>query len=184
MASSQGANEARSVISGTPAKALLTGHPALAVLALSTKASSSSPGTVPTVTRSILVMVGTPSTGRSVTVASVCTDSGGLPASARMLDRAIEKQAACAAAISCSGFEPGPSSKRDLYVYPPLIVSPAVKVPVPVGTSPFHSALPFAGIATSLFQWLVSLDSPIELPRSPIRLVEPFYLVIWDVIQR
>src|ERR1700676_1708398 len=129
-------------------------------------------------------MVGTPSTGRSVTVASVCTDSGGLPASARMLDRAIEKQAACAAAISCSGFEPGPSSKRDLYVYPPLIVSPAVKVPVPVGTSPFHSALPFAGIATSLFQWLFLFDSPIELPRSPIRLVEPFFLVIWDVIQR
>ena len=33
------------------------------------------------------------------------------------------------------------------------MVSPAVKVPVPVGTSPFHSALPFAGIATSLLQW-------------------------------
>src|ERR1039458_7091307 len=67
-----------------------------------------------------------------------------------MLDRAIEKHAACAAAISCSGFEPGPSSKRDLYVYPPLMVSPAMNVPVPVGTSPVHSALPFAGIAASL----------------------------------
>lgn len=31
----------------------------------------------------------------------------------------------------------------------PLMVSPAVKVPVPVGTSPVHSALPFAGIAAS-----------------------------------
>jgi hypothetical protein len=26
------------------------------------------------------------------------------------------------------------------------MVSPAVNVPVPVGTSPFHSALPFAGM--------------------------------------
>jgi hypothetical protein len=34
-------------------------------------------------------------------------------------------------------------------VYPPLIVSPAVNVPVPVGMSPFHSALPFAGIVVS-----------------------------------
>src|SRR5689334_11916795 len=66
-----------------------------------------------------------------------------------MFERAIEKQAACAAAISCSGFEPGPSSKRDLNVYPPLIVSPAVNVPVPVGMSPFHSALPLAGIVAS-----------------------------------
>ena len=54
--------------------------------------------------------------GRSVTVASVWTESGGLPAFASMLESAIEKQAACAAAISCSGFEPGPSSKRDLNV--------------------------------------------------------------------
>jgi hypothetical protein len=35
----------------------------------------------------------------------------------------------------------------------PLIVSPAVKVPEPVGTSPRHSALAFAGIGTST--WLV-----------------------------
>ena len=64
-------------------------------------------------------MVGAPSTGRRVTVASVCTESGGLPAWARRLESAMEKQAAWAAAISCSGFEPGPSSKRDLKVYPP-----------------------------------------------------------------
>src|ERR1700756_449510 len=61
-----------------------------------------------------------------------------------MFDRAIEKHAACAAAINCSGLEPGPSSKRDLKVYPPVIESPAVKVPLPVGTSPFHSAVPLA----------------------------------------
>jgi len=90
--------------------------PALPAPACSLKAASSIPGTVPTVTRAILVMVGVPSTGRRVTVASVWTDSGGEPALARMLDSAIEKQAACAAAISCSGFDPGPSSKRDLNV--------------------------------------------------------------------
>ena len=104
-------------------------------------------------------MVGAPSTGLNVTVASVCTESGGLPAFASMLERAIEKQAACAAAISCSGLDPGPSSKRDLNVYPPLMVSPAVKVPVPERRSPFHSAVPFAGmlvlLPVSLAVWIV-----------------------------
>src|SRR5260221_8504889 len=97
----------------------------------------------------MLVMVGVPSTRRRVTVASVCTDSGGVPAWASRLDRAIEKHDAWAAAISCSGLAPGPSSKRDLYEYSPLMVSPAVNVPLPVGTSPFHSALPLAGMAAS-----------------------------------
>ena len=73
-------SDAWSVISGTPVNARLTGHPALAALACSTNAASSSPGTSPTVTSAILVMVGTPSTGLSVTVASVCTDVGGVPA--------------------------------------------------------------------------------------------------------
>ena len=86
--------EASSVISGTPPSALLTGHPALASAAYRWNPASSSPGTRPTVTRAILVMVGAPSTRRRVTVASVCTDSGGVPALARMLDRAIEKQEA------------------------------------------------------------------------------------------
>ena len=53
---------------------------------------------------------------RSWTLASVCTDSGVNPALARLFENAIEKHAACAAAISCSGLEPGPSSKRDLNV--------------------------------------------------------------------
>ena len=104
------------MISGTPASALLTGQPALAVAACAANVSWSMPGTRPVVTSAILVMVGAPSTNRSVTVASVCTDSGGLPAVARMFDRAIEKHAACAAAMSCSGLEPGPSSNRDLNV--------------------------------------------------------------------
>src|SRR6202171_717655 len=125
------------------------------------KAASSRPGTRPTVTRAILVMVGAPSTGRRVTVASVCTESGGVPASARILERAMEKHAACAAAINCSGLDPGPSSKRDLNVYPPLMLSPAVKVPVPERRSPFHSAVPFAGMIVLLqFETLLHVGVP------------------------
>jgi hypothetical protein len=65
------------VISGTAANALLTGHPAFAAFACSMNAASSIPGTRPTVTSAIDVIVGEPSTGRKVTVASVCTESGG-----------------------------------------------------------------------------------------------------------
>ena len=102
------------MISGTPASARLTGHPALAARACSVKAASSIPGTRPRVTRAILVIVGAPSTGLSQTVGVVCTESGGVPACAKRLARAMEKQAAWAAAINCSGLDPGPSSKRDL----------------------------------------------------------------------
>src|SRR6185437_13294741 len=144
------------VISGTAASARLTGQPTLAVLACSSKVAWSMPGTRPVVTRAILVIVGAPSTNRSVTVSAVC------PAWARMFDKAIEKHDACAAAMSCSGLEPGPSSKRDLKVYAPVIVSPAVKVPAPEGRSPFHSALPLAGM------------SPLR-PLSPVLTAEPIF---------
>lgn len=43
---------------------------------------------------------------RTVAGQPSATESGGLPAWARMLDKAIEKQAAWAAPMSCSGFEP------------------------------------------------------------------------------
>src|ERR1700728_4879389 len=74
------ASDASRVISGTPASARLTGQPALAAAACSAKAAWSMPGTRPSVTRATLVIVGAPSTSRSVTVASVCTDSGADPA--------------------------------------------------------------------------------------------------------
>ena len=91
-------------------------QPVFAASACCWKPASSRPGTRPTVTRSICAIVGLSSMRRRVTVASVLTDSGGVPAWASMFESAIEKHAACAAAISCSGFEPGPSSKRDLNV--------------------------------------------------------------------
>ena len=120
------------VISGTLGQSLCTGQPAFAAAACFWKVASSMPGTRPTVTSSILVIVsGTvdlPQGDRGVGPHRF----GGLPALASMLDRAIEKHEAWAAAISCSGFAPGPSSKRDLKEYSPLIVSPAVNVPLPV----------------------------------------------------
>jgi pimeloyl-ACP methyl ester carboxylesterase len=63
------------VTSGTPASARLTGQVAFAPSASSRKLLSSSPGTRPCVTSSIFVIVGTPSTGRSVTDASVSIES-------------------------------------------------------------------------------------------------------------
>jgi hypothetical protein len=114
------------------------------------KVASSMPGTLPTVCSAIVVIVGAPSTKRIVTVASVFTDSAGVPASASPAASAIEKHEACAAAISCSGLAPGASSNRDLAEYSPLIVSPAVNVPLPDFRSPSHSACPFAGILSPL----------------------------------
>src|SRR5256885_5616922 len=60
-----------------------------------------------------------------------------------MLASAIEKQDAWAAPMSCSGLDPGPSSKRDLYVTPPLMPWPAVNAPDPVGMSPLQFACAF-----------------------------------------
>src|ERR1700685_1905617 len=87
-----------------------------------------------------------------------------------MLDSAIEKHEACATAISCSGLAPGPSSKRDLNEYSPLIVSPTVNVPFPERTSPFHSAVPFAGmpassVATTFSSLVILRPAAVDLPR-------------------
>ena len=62
------------------ASARLTGQFFFASSANLANAAASRPGTRPVLTSAIFVIVGTPSTSRSVTVASVCTDSGGVPA--------------------------------------------------------------------------------------------------------
>src|SRR5258707_597629 len=56
---------------------------------------------------------GAPSTLRRWTTAFVRTDFGTCPAALRMAVSAIVKQAACAAAINCSGFVPFSSPNRD-----------------------------------------------------------------------
>ena len=59
----------------------------------------------------------------------------------RTPESAIEKQPACAAPISSSGFVPGPSSMRDLNEYgPSKAPEPNSIRPVPSGSDPFHSA--------------------------------------------
>jgi REP element-mobilizing transposase RayT len=105
------ASEASTETSGTPASAIETGQFTLAVSAASRNASSSSPGTVPRTVRATRVI---PVPGTNVTVADVSSRSAGVPAWARPCANAIEKQDACAAAISSSGlvFPPDVSSVR------------------------------------------------------------------------
>src|SRR6185503_10703291 len=123
------------------------------------------PGTRPSVSRSMRWIVGPASVGRRCTLAVVRTDSAGCPCSAITLASAIEKHAACAAAISSSGLVPSPSSKRDANEYAPLKTpSPTVRSPSPPLRSPRHSALPLrVAISRSCLSFEVRL---LKLSRS------------------
>ena len=58
-----------------------------------------------------------------------------------MFESAIEKQPACAAPISSSGFVPGPSSKRERNEnWPSKAPEPSAIVPAPLCRSPLHFA--------------------------------------------
>jgi hypothetical protein len=93
----------------------------------------------------------------SVTVAVVATRAGGVPAVVSCADNAIEKQPACAAAISSSGFVPAPFSNRVLNEYCALFSSPlSVEItPFPSLRLPFHSAeaLRFIRQTTFCLNW-------------------------------
>jgi REP element-mobilizing transposase RayT len=133
-------SSASTVISGTPASAPETGQPVLAASAASRKPSAPSPGTLPR-TVSALFVIPVPAT--KVTTADVRRRSGGLPAFARPSESAIEKHAACAAAISSSGlvFPPDSSSERaaQLTSSGPKAPEPTSSiVPDPLIRSPFH----------------------------------------------
>ena len=91
-----------------------TGQPDLVCSAISMKVLSSMLGIFATHTRSLCVMANPSPTFSSRTAASVWMESAVNPALPRPADSAIEKQAACAAPMSSSGFVPGPSSKRAL----------------------------------------------------------------------
>ncbi len=94
-----------------PVSAWLTGQFALASSAAFTKPSSSRPGTSPSTVRWMPVM---PVPGWKVTSALVFSLVGGVPALARPLESAIEKQLECAAAMSSSGLVlPFACSARD-----------------------------------------------------------------------
>src|ERR1700677_2551329 len=82
------------------------GQPALASAAALSNASLVAPGTLAVVVSAILVMANPPSVLASVTAAWVSILSGVKPAPPSCAPSAIEKQLACAAAISSSGVVP------------------------------------------------------------------------------
>ena len=138
---------ASSSIVSTAPSALEIGQISLAWRPTSWNVASSTPGTRPTV-RSLIRLMAKPSPSlRICTSASVCTDSALWPASSSSAANCIEKQDACAAATSSSGFvaPPSPSSvKREVTEYRPLTTSDATaNVPSPSWSPPFHSAVAF-----------------------------------------
>src|ERR1041384_3613116 len=96
---------------------LETGHPAFALPASSWNFASSAPGTLPTTSRFTAVIVHPASSLSMVSVAEVSMLDGVRFAPPNCADSAIEKQAACAAAISSSGLVPGVFSNRVLNEY-------------------------------------------------------------------
>src|SRR5919198_6739197 len=111
------------------------------------------PGTFPVTCRAILVI---PSPGWNVTVADVFSSSAGCPACASPFESAIERQLACAAAISSSGlvFEPASSERaRQSTSRPPIAPLETESMrPLPLIRSPFQvtSALRSVAIGLSL----------------------------------
>ena len=134
-------SRASSVISGTEASAFETGQFAFAPSAASAEARPHRDRErLPSTVSAIFVI---PSPGWNVTVAEVFSSSGGVPAFARPAESAIEKHAACAAAISSSGLvlPPVASSERAAQLTgsspnAPLVVE--LIVPLPSIKPPFH----------------------------------------------
>src|SRR5262245_52250543 len=119
-----------------------TGQPFLAFSAAVWKSGGEAPGTLARTFRCTAVIVKPASVLSSVTVASVWMLSAFLPALSSCADSAIEKQPACAAAISSSGFVPLPSSKRVLNEYCVSCSTPLCDeiVPRPSFSPPFQTA--------------------------------------------
>src|SRR5712692_8756269 len=122
---------------------LETGKPLLALSAAFWKAAASAFGTRPTTSRWTAVMVQPESSFSMVRVAVVMMLSGVRLAPPNCAESAMEKQAACAAAISSSGLVPGAFSKRVVNEYGVLASTPLVAetVPLPSLSPPFHTAL-------------------------------------------
>ena len=93
-------------------KSFDTGQPAFALAANSSNCALSAPGTFADSARCTEVMAKPSPCFSSVTSALVSICSAVSLASPRINDSAMVKQAACAAPISSSGFDPGLPSKR------------------------------------------------------------------------
>src|SRR2546421_2516360 len=114
-----------------------TGQPAFALFAAVSKAAASASGTRADTSRWTFVIANPASVFSSVTAAVVLISSALSPASSSCFESAIEKQPACAAAMSSSGFVPAPDSKRVLKEY---CVSEST--PLSVETAPWPSLKP------------------------------------------
>src|SRR6185369_9878888 len=126
-----------------------TGQPALALFAAVSNAALSAPGILALTSRCTAVIVKPASVFSRFTVAVVAMLSAVMPALPNCAESAIEKQPACAAAISSSGFVPLPSSNRVLNEYcvfdkTPLSVD---TVPLPSLRPPFQTADPLRFIS-------------------------------------
>src|ERR1022692_4249317 len=114
-----------------------TGHPFLAFWAASSNFAWSAPGTLTFTSRCTLVMVKPASVLSRVKVALVSMLCAVMPAFPSCADSAMEKQPACAAAISSYGLVPAPFSKRVLKEYWVWL-----RTPLCVETVPFPSFKP------------------------------------------
>src|ERR1700722_408188 len=97
-------------------------------------------------------------------------------------ESAIEKQAACAAAINSSGFVPGQFSNREVNEYCVSFSTPpgAEIVPLPSFSPPFHTALALRSIAFSSHdqetKFLIIVDGD-RAPRHSVVALSPHSLL-------
>src|SRR5690606_19228246 len=125
-----------------PANSFDTGQFCFAASAYSRNVASSIPGTRPCVASSTRVIAKPSPAFSRCTLAVVSIRSGWSPARDSPAESAIEKQPACAAASSSSGFVPCPSSKRDANEYGPSYAPLCIRIlPCPSLNVPDHSAV-------------------------------------------
>src|SRR3954454_4836283 len=122
-----------------------TGHPFSAASAYFWKVAASAPGTFPTTSMRLVVIVQPESSFSNDNVTVVEMLSAVRFAPPNCPDNAIEKHPACAAAISSSGLVPGAFSNRVENEYCVLLSTPpgAEIVPLPSFSPPFQTALAF-----------------------------------------
>src|SRR5579872_1204490 len=147
-----------------------TGQPFSAASAYFWNVAASAPGTRPITSRCTAVMVQPASCFSIVNVAAVSMLEGGRFAPLSWADRAIEKQAACAAAINSSGFVPGTFSNRVLKEYGVLFKIPLAEemTPLPSFSPPFQTALALRCIRISYLHgnWIAKLRFRLNKKRS------------------
>src|SRR6266545_5825125 len=147
-----------------------TGQVCLVFSAASANAAWSIPGTLPSASRWILVILKPFGPLLSVSVAWVRISPGTWPAWLRLLASAMLKQAACAAASSSSGLLPVPSSKREVNVIlasrsAPLSVEAA---PLPLRRSPAHIALACRRISDIVASFRRSTPTSLPVDGCPV----------------